>query len=37
VATAIRDSSLVSFVWNAQGACLSLMVENYSSDPPLQP
>jgi hypothetical protein len=37
VATAIRDSSLVSFAWDSRGACLSLTVENYSSNPPLQP
>jgi hypothetical protein len=37
VATAIRDSSLVSFTWDPRGTCLSLTVENYSSNPPLQP
>jgi hypothetical protein len=37
VATAINDSSLISFTWNAGGACLSLTVENYSTNPPLQP
>jgi len=37
VATAIRDSSLVSFSWNTQGTCLSLTAENYSTNPPLEP
>lgn len=37
VASAITDSSLITFSWNTQGLCASLTVENYSSNPPLQP
>jgi len=37
VARAITDSSMVSFGWDSHGTCLSLSVENYSSNPPLQP
>ncbi len=36
-ATSIRDSSIVSFAWGTGGNCVSLSVENYSSNPPLQP
>ncbi|MCU0686128.1 MAG: hypothetical protein MUF34_28425 [Polyangiaceae bacterium] len=36
-ATSIRDSSIVGFAWNPSGLCLSLSIENYSSNPPLQP
>ncbi|HET7503731.1 MAG TPA: hypothetical protein VFK02_22075 [Kofleriaceae bacterium] len=37
VARAITDSSMISFGWDAQGICLTLSVENYSSNPPLEP
>ncbi|HEU4406644.1 MAG TPA: hypothetical protein VFS43_15360 [Polyangiaceae bacterium] len=33
----LRDSSILSFGWSPGGACLSVTVENYSSNPPLQP
>ena len=36
-ASALRDSSMLSFAWSSGGACLSVTVENYSSNPPLQP
>jgi hypothetical protein len=37
VASMIRDSSFISFGWDAGGACTSLNVENYSSHLPPQP
>lgn len=37
VARAITDSSMISFGWSTQGTCLTLTVENYSSNPPLEP
>jgi hypothetical protein len=36
-ASALRDSSILSFSWTPGGACQSVTVENYSSNPPLQP
>lgn len=36
-ASAVNDSSIILFGWNASGGCTTLTVQNYSSNPPLEP